>query len=70
MSCGVVRCRSGVHLGASDEGSRLCGAAYNATLRCSVRDTKLDGRVWLMRGDAGIANPILAAAIFLKFEAY
>jgi hypothetical protein len=23
-----------------------------------------------MRGDAGIANPILAAAIFLKFEAY
>jgi hypothetical protein len=26
--------------------------------------------VWLMRGDAGIANPTLAAAIFLKFEAY
>jgi hypothetical protein len=35
-----------------------------------IRDTKLDGRVWLIRGDAGIANPILAAAIFLKFEAY
>jgi hypothetical protein len=26
--------------------------------------------VWLIRNDAGIANPILAAAVFLKFEAY
>jgi hypothetical protein len=31
-------------------------------------DTKLDGRVWLMRGDAGISNPILGEAISLKFE--
>ena len=61
---------------AGNEGSRLCGAAHRTMRRIAgsalyrIRDTKLDGRVWLIRGDAGIANPILAAAIFLKFEAY
>jgi hypothetical protein len=44
--------------------SRLCGAAQKK------RAAPRPGHVWLMRGDAGISNPIVAAAISLKFEAY